>query len=314
MPQVLETKMFNRIRMIAVAGATALLMGCLSTSQADDPAETTREIAPGVYSFAPGDGYHSMFVVTDEGVAVFETVSSEHAGAMLDAIRSITDKPVKYALHSHNHWDHSNGGGVLQEAGAETVMHSLAVKWLAANPGQDSSPPDIIWDGARHDIELGDVTVQLHYLGLNHGLGMTVFVIPERRVAYLADLVTPNRVLFSIVPDFNIGEWERTLGEILELDFEVAVCSHNDLPAEEALNGCTKTHVTEERAFIQDLRNAIFAEFKKGTPADDIPDAIELPKYAHWNKYEEWLPLNAQRVLLDLWMGPYPWVDTDESK
>jgi len=188
------------------------------------------------------------------------------------------------------------------------------VKWLAANPGQDSSPPDIIWDGARHDIELGDVTVQLHYLGLNHGLGMTVFVIPERRVAYLADLVTPNRVLFSIVPDFNIGEWERTLGEILELDFEVAVCSHNDLPAEEALNGCTKTHVTEERAFIQDLRNAIFAEFKKGTPADDIPDAIELPKYAHWNKYEEWLPLNAQRVLLDLWMGPYPWVDTDESK
>jgi glyoxylase-like metal-dependent hydrolase (beta-lactamase superfamily II) len=57
---------------------------------------------------------------------------------------------------------------------------------------------------------------------------MTVIVIPERSVAYFGDLVTPNRVMFSIVPDFNIGEWEHSLGEILELVFDVTVCSHND--------------------------------------------------------------------------------------
>lgn len=73
-------------------------------------------------------------------------------------------------------------------------------------PGQDTSPPDIVWDGNRHDIEIGGLTIEHHYLGLNHGLGMTVFVIPERRVAYIGDLVTPNRVGFNIMPDFNIGE------------------------------------------------------------------------------------------------------------
>lgn len=288
--------------------AAALAVGLATPTLAADDTAMTREIAPGVYSYTSGGHYHSMFVVTDEGVAAFETVNSKHASGMLDAIRTVTDQQVTYALHTHNHWDHASGGGVMQEAGAETVMHRFAAEWLAANPGRDTATPDIVWEGARRDIALGDITIEAHYLGLNHGLGMTVFVIPERRVAYIADLVTPNRVMFSIVPDFNIKEWERSLGDILDLDFDVAVCSHNHLPADEAMNGCTKTHVSEERAFIRDLRNAIFAEFEKGTPPSDIPMMVALPQYAHWDRYDDWLSLNAQRVLLDIWMGPYPWV------
>ena len=295
------------LRTTGIAAAAAIF-GLVGLAHADSHGETTREIAPGVYSFTPGNGYYSMFVVTDDGVAAFETVNSDHANGLLAAIRAVSDQPVKYALHSHNHWDHANGGGVMREAGAETVMHKYAAEWLAAHPNPDSGAIDIVWDGARRDIEIGDVTIELHYLGLNHGLGMTVFVVPERRVAYIADLVTPNRVMFSIVPDFNIGEWERTLGEIETLDFDIAVCSHSDLPDGGGLDGCTKTHVAEERAFIQDLRNAIFAEFEKGTSPFAIPAAIELPQYAHWGHYDDWLELNAQRLLLDLWMGPYPWV------
>jgi len=37
-------------------------------------------------------------------------------------------------------------------------------------------------------------------------------------------------VMFSIVPDFNIREWERSLEEILQLDFDKAVYSHNNKP------------------------------------------------------------------------------------
>jgi len=292
------------------AAAVALVAGCVGFTQAasegGSDGVSTHEIAPGVFSFLSGTtGYYSMFVVTDDGVAAFETVNSEHSEQMLEAIRAVTDKPVKYALHTHNHWDHVGGGKVMQDAGAQTVMHTLAAEWLAAHPGQDTSPPDMIWEGARKDITLGDVTIQLHHLGLSHGLGMTVFVIPEHRVAYIGDLVTPNRVMFSIVPDFNIPEWERTLEEMMLLDFDIAVCSHNELPAEEAIQGCTMDHVMQQRAFIGDLRNAIFAEFKKGTPAFEIPSVVKLPKYADWKHYDDWLPLNAQRMLLDMWMGPY---------
>lgn len=299
-------KMFEILRKAVIAAL--LFIGSAGVVQAETPLEYTQEIAPGVYSFGGGNGYHSMFLVTGDGVVVFETVNNAHATKLLDAIRKVTDQPIRYALHSHNHWDHSGGGKVFQDAGAETVMHSQAAAWLKANPGKETSPPDIVWDGSRHDIEIGGMTIEHHYLGLNHGLGMTVYTIPERKTAYIADLVTPNRVMFSIVPDFNIGEWERTFGEILELDFEIAVCSHNELPADQVPSGYNKTHVEDMKQFIGDLRNAIFAEFKKGTPASEIPGAIELPQYAHWAHYDDWLEMNALRILLDLWMGPYPWV------
>ena len=291
--------------------STIVVVGFAGLVHAETPSEYTHEIAPGVYSFSGGSGYHSMFVVTDEGVVAFETVSSDHATKMLAAISEVTDQPVKFAFHSHNHWDHSSGGKVFQNKGAQTVMHKRAAEWLAANPGQDTSPPDVVWDGSHHEIEIGDLTIEHHYLGLNHGLGMTIFVIPEKHVAYIADVVTPNRVGFNIMPDFNIGETERTLGEILELEFTVAVCSHSALAATEVPLGCNKKHVEEERQFYGDLRNAIFAEFQKGTPADDIPGAVELPQYAHWAHYDDWLEMNAWRILLDLWMGPYPWMPAD---
>lgn len=275
---------------------------------AADDGDGSREIGDGVYSFTIGEGNHSMFVVGKDSVAVFETFHSGHSQRLLDAVRNVTDKPVKYAFISHNHWDHASGGQIFSNAGAQTVMHQLAADWVEANPGRDTAPPDMTWSGDRKDIDMGDFTVSMHYLGLNHGMGLTIFTIPERGVAYIADLVTPNRVMFAIVPDFNIGEWERSLGELLDMEFDIAVCSHNALPNDEAMNGCTRTHVEEERQFIRDLRIAILAEFQKGTGFMAIPKAVKLPQYAQWAGYEEWLEMNTLRLMTDLWMGPFPWI------
>ncbi len=165
--------------------------------------------------------------------------------------------------------------------------------------------PDDSWGGNRKDITLGGTTIELHYLGMNHGLGMTVFRLPEQNVVYIADIVTPKRVLFSIVPDFNIREWERSLEEILKLDFDRAVYSHNEKT--HPLQGGTKQDVADSLQFIRDLRAAIYAEFKKGTNPMMVPDIVQLPKYKDWAMYDQWLAMNAWRLLLDDWMGPFPW-------
>ena len=39
---------------------------------------------------------------------------------------SVTDKPVRYLLHSHNHWDHSKGGQVFRDQGAKIIAHEEA--------------------------------------------------------------------------------------------------------------------------------------------------------------------------------------------
>lgn len=87
-----------------------------------------------------------------------------------------------------------------------------------------------------------------------------------------------------MVPDFKIGEWEHSLGEILELEFNVA----------------------EERQFIGDLRIAIVAEFQKGTVFMEILQAVKRSMYAHWAGYDQWLEMNTLRLMTDLWKAPFP--------
>lgn len=293
-------------KLLALAGAVG--MGFLATAaNAASHAAGVTEVAENVYAFDPGDHYNSMFIVTDDGVIAIESVNSDHAAGMLEAIKGVTDQPVKFLLQSHNHWDHASGGGVFREAGASIVAHEKAAEWMAANPGQDMVQPDDTWSGARRDITLGGTTVELHYMGLNHGLGMTVFLLPEEKVAYIADLVTPKRVMFTIVPDFNIGEWLRTLNEIEELDFDKAVFSHSESGS--PVGG--KADVADNRQFIQDIQGAIFAEFGKGTDPFMIPSVVKLEQYADWAGYDHWMEMNVWRVMLDLWMGPYPWVPAD---
>ena len=290
----------------AVALAVLVHVGFNSTAvSAQALPEHTAKIAEGVYSYGPGNEYFSMFVVTDEGVIAFESVNTEHSTGLLHAITEVTDQPVKFLLHSHNHWDHASGGQVFKDAGATTVAHVEAYEWMKANTGPDMVVPDESWSGTRKDITLGGTTVELHYLGMNHGLGMTVFRLPEQRVVYVADIVSPNRVLFSIVPDFNIREWERSLEEILQLDFDKAVYSHNNKP--DAFPGGTKQDAMDNLQFIRDLRAAIYAEFQKGTNPMMVPGIVRLPKYQDWAMYDQWLEMNAWRLLLDDWMGPFPW-------
>jgi len=261
------------------------------------------KIAKDVYAYEPGNMYISMFVVTSDGVIVIEPVNSDHSKGMLKAIRSVTDQPIRYLLVSHNHWDHANGGQVFRDEGATIIAHAEAYEWMKANPHSDLVLPDESWAGEHKKIHLGGTTIELHYMGMNHGLGMTVFRLPEERIVYVADLVAPKRLPFAIMPDFNIKEWVRSLKQIEKMDFKTAVYSHS---ASGQPTG-SKTDVSQTLAFIEDLQAAIGAEFKKGTGFVEIPSAVRLPKYKDWAMYEQWLPLNVWRVMLDGGMGPFPW-------
>lgn len=288
-----------------------IILGFFSVTAGKAQSNNVVEIAKDVYSFGIGHGVYSMFIVTSDGVIVIESFDSNHSTEMVKAIRGITQLPIKYLLHSHNHWDHSSGGQVFKKEGARTIAHLEAVNWMKANPGKDMVVPDESWSGIRKDIILGNTTVEMHYLGINHGMGMTVFLLPKEKVAYIADLITPNRVLFAIVPDFNIKELERSIEEIINLNFDKAVYSHNE--KENALHGGNKQDAIEALQFLKDLRGGIYAEFEKGTNPMMIPSTLKLPKYENWAMYDQWLPMNAWRILLDEFMGPFPWRQIQKS-
>lgn len=299
--KIMKTKFPNTTFIIAMILASVSIL----TAAGETQSKSYHKIAKNVYSFGGSSHYYSMFIVTTKGVIAIEPVNSAHAIEMVKAIKEVTDKPIKYLLHSHNHWDHSSGGAVFKKEGAKSIAHIEAYEWMKGNPNKDMVLPDETWSGKRKDIVLGNTTVELHYLGMNHGLGMTVFVLPKEKVAYVADLITPNRVMMSIVPDFNIKEWERSLKEILKLNFNKAVYSHNE--NKNGLLGGDKQDAKEAMEFIQDIRGGIYAEFKKGTNPMMIPSTLKLPKYKDWAMYDQWLSMNVWRVLMEEFMGPFPW-------
>lgn len=271
------------------------------------------KVSDNVYSYGnPNLGYFSMFVVTNEGVVVIESINSVHSKAMLGAIKNITNKPVRYLLQSHNHWDHSKGGKVFREQGAKIVAHSEAVEWMKENSHDDLVLPDVVWSGKQKNIVLGDTVIELHYLGMNHGLGMTTFLLPKEKIVYIADIVTPNRLLFSIA-DFNFREWTRTLIALEKMDFQKTIFSHSH--AKSPIG--SKLEVIQTREFIEDLQKEIIAEFTKGTSFYAIPNTLKLPKYEKWDFYKEWLPINVWAMMFQMEMGSFPWRSTpmtDETK
>jgi glyoxylase-like metal-dependent hydrolase (beta-lactamase superfamily II) len=287
--------LFERLLMAAAITSGLVALSSAAKAQPVKPAYHVTEVALGLYSFGAGLAFNA-FMITDDGVVVMDSFDKDFAKASLEAIRKVTDKPIKYLIYSHNHYDHISGGEVFKAEGATIVSHEAAATWLKSHPSADVAMPDKTWSGFKSELKVGRSQINLLYLGANHGEGMTVFHFPREKVIYIVDLVVPNRVAFAYMPDFSPREWERTLVEMNKLDFDQVMFAHN------APVG-PRTSVADQLRFLQDLRAAIFAEFKKGTPFMQIPNAVKLPQYETWDGYKEWLSMNTWRVLLEIAMG-----------
>ncbi len=101
--------MTNRARCACAAVLT--LLAC--AVQAEDLFEL-KPVADGVYAAlarpATPINCNAAVVVYDEGVLVVDTHSRpSSARALIQQIRGVTDKPVRYAVNTHFHWDHAQG-------------------------------------------------------------------------------------------------------------------------------------------------------------------------------------------------------------
>lgn len=260
------------LRAVLAAMAIFLALAAFSPVASARAAYTTTRVAPGLYSFGGGLAFNA-FMITDEGVIVMDSFDKDFAKESLEAIRRLTDKPIRYLIYSHNHYDHIGGGEVFKAEGATILSHEATAQWLKRHPSAEVVMPDQTWSGAKSELKLGRGAINLVYFGANHGEGMTVFQFPNERAIYTVDLVVPHRVGFAYMPDFSPREWERTLAEMDALDFEQVMYAHN------APVG-PRSSVADQLRYLRDLRAAIETELKKGTPFMQIPDTVKLPQYA----------------------------------
>jgi cyclase len=137
--------------MIRLAWAVVSLVIPFHVLAAGRPAPKKTRVAEGVYLFetAPygevGLDGNSVVIVSNDGVLVFDTNGTPAAAAaVLAEIRTLTDKPVRYIVNSHWHWDHWYGTQVYKEAfpDAQVIAHA-ATREMMMGPAIEFNRPGV---------------------------------------------------------------------------------------------------------------------------------------------------------------------------
>ena len=259
-----------------------------SAIPSDMRARITTELAPGLYTFG-SFAARSIFVVGDDGVIATDPENAGFAKDMRAAIRKITDKPVKYVVYSHQHWDHVSGGRIFKDEGATFIAHENCVKHFKDDPNPEVVMPDQTVKGGE-TVKVKGKTLKLMYFGRNHGDCMLVMQLEGADVLYVNDLVTPYSLGLGFMPDYNPKEWARSLGEIeARPDWQRMVGGHG-VPFGK------RDAVTQRRRFLEQLMAAVKPEFDKGRSADDIAATIDLPEFKDVRGYKEQIGRAAERI------------------
>jgi glyoxylase-like metal-dependent hydrolase (beta-lactamase superfamily II) len=282
----------------ALISATLMTGWIAGVAQAQQPArpqiQTTKvEGTEGVYVFRNG-AHQSIFIVTNDGVIATDPVAYGRptgGQAYLDEIRKVTDKPVKYVIYSHHHFDHIAGGKALKEAGATFIAHRRAKERLEMLKDPHTVIPDeAVGDNGR-TITLGGTTLELTYHGLNHSDSTLVMRLPKEKIVFIVDTIPVGAVPGRGMIDSYPLETAAFMKLVLAMDWERMIPGH---PGPGDRLG-TKKDVEDQLALLQ----AASAEMKKLAQEGKCWDAAEkefkLAGYENWPGYANNVQFIARR-------------------
>ena len=251
--------------------------------------KSTTEVAPDVYSYGAFTA-RSLFVVTSDGVIVTDPVNPENAADMRAAIAEVTDLPVKYVVYSHQHWDHVLGGQIFKDEGATFISHQKCIVDFVRHPHDDLVLPDetITSDS---ELTLGDKTLKLMYFGPNHGDCMLVMQVEGTDVLYINDLVTPYSVGLGFMPDYDPGEWLRTLKELEAMDGWTQFVGGHGIPV------APKEALSQRKRYMEALMAEVRAAIADGMRLEELYDTIELgEEFQQMRGYDTHIRRAAERI------------------
>jgi glyoxylase-like metal-dependent hydrolase (beta-lactamase superfamily II) len=217
-------------------------------------------------------------LITGEGVLLVDDKFDVDHDGILEQLRKVTDKPVKYVVNTHHHNDHTGGNVKMLAMKAVIVASERARENMVDN--KQPGLPDIGIENRGH-IHLGGKDVELYYFGRAHTNGDIVVYFPADRVLAAGDIFTYGDATQKVVPrpeliDYAGGgsgkEWPKTLEEALKLDFDAVVPGHGDV--------ATKKDMAQFRDGTIALRNRMHEMLAQKKTRDDIVQMVQSE--FHW--------------------------------
>ena len=202
----------------------------------------SEQLADGVWLIG-GGSHHSVAVEFDDHVAVIEApLNEERSLAVIDEVTRLNpDKPIRFIVTTHHHWDHLGGLRAYVHDGATVVTHEgnkpyyqevlRAGLWVLEPDLFSLHPPEewsegYIFETLNEKYVLADDTqrVEIHHVqGLAHAAGMLIAYIPNEKIVIQADLYFPQ----APAPNASARALHRNL-ERLNLDVETLVGIHGN--------------------------------------------------------------------------------------
>ena len=198
----------------------------------------TQKLADGVYLI--GGGTHNSVAVEFAGfIAVYDAPLSEARSLAVieEVVRLIPDKPIRFVVNSHQHFDHTGGLRAYNHIGATVVTHWRNFDFLnrdVINYAPRTLRPDMVslwpptelaegyyYETVRENYVISDGTrtLQIHYVNpLQHVEGMLMAYLPRERMLIQADLVDT----FDTLPATMSGDQRSLFNAVRKLRLDVS--------------------------------------------------------------------------------------------
>ena len=273
---------------------------------------------------AENEGHTSNagFVVTDDGVVVFDALGTPALGyRLLQRIREVTEQPIAHIVVSHYHADHIYGlQAFKQHAGDPPVWaQSLALGYVggtAASQGEDAQrrlaqrrealfpwvdehtyivPPDHTFEDET-TFELGGVSFMLKHLGPAHAPGDSIMLVKEYGVLFSGDVIYKGRVPFLDSPETDISRWLSGLKYLTSLDPTPAYV----IPGHGEPSDNVEQAIAVTRDYINYVREVMREAVADFIPFDEVYAETDWSAYKDMPAFDASNRGNAYRIYLEM--------------
>jgi glyoxylase-like metal-dependent hydrolase (beta-lactamase superfamily II) len=210
-------------------------------------------------------------------VVVIDALASPQQGErLLQEIRRVTRRPIRWLILTHHHPDHHFGAVVFRRAGAKVIAHPDR-RVLATDAGEDALMADWVrvvgLDAMRgfefantpdlpvssgDTLHCGGRTIVIRHPGPAHSAGDLLVWLPQEGILFAGDLLIEDGV--TMVVDGNSRVLLMALDSIERLGPRTLVPGHGAMPKRPA------DLVTETRSYFVRLRAEMKAAVLAGRP------------------------------------------------
>ncbi len=164
-------------------------------------------------------GGHTGVFVTDTGVVVVDTKLAGWGQALLDRIKTVTDKPVTTIINTHTHGDHT-GSNEFFGASVDSVVHENTKANMARMDAFKGDKAQFLPKRTYKDkltLGSGKDQIDLYYFGPGHTNGDTFVVYTALRTMQAGDMFPWKDAPFIDRGNGGSGrEWPQSLKKVLD--------------------------------------------------------------------------------------------------